>query len=329
MKNYKLLLSAIACGALLALSPKATAADEMGYMTVSSVEGSASYSIDGGHVWHPLVIGKYLAPGTIMKTGDDSSVDLLVGKTYADKVAKTLQFNTSRNPAPNVVPTDEKNMIRLRPNSVIAIDKLMVPEDNHYKVSDTELDLQEGDIIASVQKVSPSAQYLIKLPNGVAAVRGTTFSLGAGHHHTGEGGGASVASGTVWLTISVTDPATGKPITQPDGQPFAPVPITLNAGQSLSLTTTVLSQLATILVNTATTIAQLQSNANQVGATQTQKLIDNALTAALTTVAQQVGTQIAQIAPTVLQTIAQVVAQAGTAPVVVVVAPVQQHVTTQ
>jgi hypothetical protein len=41
------------------------------------------------------------------------------------------------------------------------------------------LDLKEGKIFASVKKLSGASQYLVKIPNGVAGVRGTWFSLGA------------------------------------------------------------------------------------------------------------------------------------------------------
>jgi len=46
-------------------------------------------------------------------------------------------------------------------------------------VSDTELNLKEGKIYASVKKITGASQYLIKLPNGIAGVRGTLFSISA------------------------------------------------------------------------------------------------------------------------------------------------------
>ena len=44
-------------------------------------------------------------------------------------------------------------------------------------MSDTELDLQKGTIYASVKKLSPAAQYLVKTPTGIAGVRGTEFTI--------------------------------------------------------------------------------------------------------------------------------------------------------
>jgi hypothetical protein len=45
--------------------------------------------------------------------------------------------------------------------------------------SDTELDLRQGTIFGSVKKLSAESNYLIKTPNGIAGVRGTTFMMSA------------------------------------------------------------------------------------------------------------------------------------------------------
>jgi len=39
--------------------------------------------------------------------------------------------------------------------------------------------LRQGTIFGNVKKLSAASQYLIKTPNGVAGIRGTTFILGA------------------------------------------------------------------------------------------------------------------------------------------------------
>jgi hypothetical protein len=69
-------------------------------------------------------------------------------------------------------------------DTMLAIDKLTVSDTGVDTVSDTELDLRQGRIYCSVKKLSGASQYLIKIPNGIAGVRGTLFYIDA----TGECG---------------------------------------------------------------------------------------------------------------------------------------------
>jgi len=128
----------------------------------------------------------------------------------------------------------------MRPNTTLGIDKLTVPDSDPTVISDCQLDLKKGKILASVKKVSPSSEYLIKIPNGVAAVRGTQLILST----DGTSGGTTcgVISGTVWLSFVITD-ANGNPVLGPDGQPLAPIQITLTPGQSFGLTGALLESL--------------------------------------------------------------------------------------
>jgi hypothetical protein len=74
-------------------------------------------------------------------------------------------------------PSAEQNAVRLMGDTVLAIDKLTVSDTGVDTVSDTELDLRQGGIYCSVKKLSGASQYLIKIPNGIAGVRGTLFLL--------------------------------------------------------------------------------------------------------------------------------------------------------
>jgi hypothetical protein len=76
-------------------------------------------------------------------------------------------------------PSVEQNVVRLSGNTTLKIDKLTVSDTGVDTVSDTELDLQKGRIFASVKKLNGASQYLVKIPNGIAGVRGTKFGLGA------------------------------------------------------------------------------------------------------------------------------------------------------
>jgi hypothetical protein len=62
-------------------------------------------------------------------------------------------------------------------------------------VSDTELDLRQGTIFGNVKKLSAASQYLIKVPNGIAGVRGTTFIMSAS-------GAITIVQGSMVLSIA-------------------------------------------------------------------------------------------------------------------------------
>ena len=81
----------------------------------------------------------------------------------------------------------------MQADTVLAIDKLLISNTGADAVSDTELDLRQGTVFGNVKKLSAASQYLIKTPNGVAGVRGTTFIMGAN-------GGVTVSIGSLVLS---------------------------------------------------------------------------------------------------------------------------------
>ena len=242
MKNYKFLLSLVAVAALMLTNLAASAQEggRDGVVTVVNITGHGEYSLDGGHAWIPLVAGKELSPGSVVRSGPLSIVDLLIGKSSSDAFNDASLNRNPKTPALNLVPQIERNVIRLRPNTTLGIDKLIVPGSDASVISDCQLDLKKGKILASVKKVSPSSEYLIKIPNGVAAVRGTTLSLST--DGTSSGTTCSVISGTVWISFTLTD-ANGNPLTGPDGQPLAPIQISIEPGQTFGLTPALLQTL--------------------------------------------------------------------------------------
>jgi hypothetical protein len=70
-------------------------------------------------------------------------------------------------------------MVRMTGDTMLAIDKLTVSDTGLDAVSDTELDLKQGRIFVSVRKFSAASQFLVKIPNGIAGVRGTLFEIDA------------------------------------------------------------------------------------------------------------------------------------------------------
>jgi hypothetical protein len=76
-------------------------------------------------------------------------------------------------------PYAEQNALRMMGDTVLAIDKLTVSDTGVDLISDSELDLRQGGIYNSVKKLSGASQYIIKIPNGIAGVRGTMFYVNA------------------------------------------------------------------------------------------------------------------------------------------------------
>jgi hypothetical protein len=182
MKKLQILLAAAMCGVIFNAAAQSGVS---GYATVVRVVGSAYYSLGAGEAEHPLVAGKALPAGATIRTEDNGIVDVVLGKDLQTPQAFSTPDRISLaadSPVRGMVgykPSAEQNVVRLTPNTTLAIDKLTVTDTGADTVSDTELDLKKGKIFASVKKLSGASQYLIKLPNGIAGVRGTLFSISA------------------------------------------------------------------------------------------------------------------------------------------------------
>jgi hypothetical protein len=185
MKHTQLLIMAVLGTLVLSLAASTFAQSiHSGVVTVVRISGEATYSLGDGR-WHPLLAGKILAPGSILKTGPDATVDMILGKTILMPQANPVPDRISLAADDKVrglvsyKPAAEQNTVRMMGNTVLAIDKLTVSDTGVDSVSDTELDLRQGAIYNSVKKLSGASQYLIKIPNGIAGVRGTMFYISA------------------------------------------------------------------------------------------------------------------------------------------------------
>jgi hypothetical protein len=238
MKNYKNIFAAsVFFCVLTGVVATASAQDSKpGFATVVRIEGNCTYSLDNGVVWHPLVPGKNLAAGSQIRTSDNGVVDVILGKAIDLPQAKWAPERISLARDQQVrgmityTPSAEQNVVRLTPNTTLAIDKLNTTDTGADTVSDTELDLKQGKIFASVKKLSGASQYTVKIPNGIAGVRGTKFSISVDGtvvvFETTSGGlvlSLTSANGTTQtfqiLEGQLLDPATGSP---------APIPAALN-----------------------------------------------------------------------------------------------------
>ena len=217
------------CGVLLTLASTTFAQDSYkpGGATIVRIQGEARYSLDGGQSWTPLVAGNVVAAGAVLQTGYNSYIDVVLGK--AVQIPQSVIAPNHISPAADYPvrglisyrPQVEQNMVRLTANTTLAINKLTVSDTGVDTVSDTELDLQKGTIFAKVTKLNGASQYLIKIPNGIAGVRGTYFSLSAS-------GELHVSQNSVLL--SLVD-SSGKPSTElvSEGNSFDPATGQINA----------------------------------------------------------------------------------------------------
>jgi hypothetical protein len=182
MKKLQSLLAVALCAGIL--TAVAAHASPQGFGTAVRVKGLASYSL-GDNQWHPLQQGKYLPVGATVRTGHNGEADIVLGKEIQMPQSAWQPDRISYAPdAPvrgliNYKPDADQNIIRVMPDTVVAIEKLTIVDTGADTVSDTELNLKQGKIFASVKKLNAASQYLIKLPNGIAGVRGTLFSISA------------------------------------------------------------------------------------------------------------------------------------------------------
>jgi hypothetical protein len=181
MKQIQLLA---VCGLMVAWAFGARAMNDVrpAAVTVINVQGQARYSVDG-HAWHPLVPGKILHEGAVIETAAGSSCDLVLSGApvpFAENIPTPVNASSlAIAPDPQIrgyvasKPMAEQNVIRMSEDTMLAVDKLTVVDTGADTVSDTELDLRAGKIFTNVKKMSASSQYIIKLPNGVAGIRGS------------------------------------------------------------------------------------------------------------------------------------------------------------
>ena len=208
-------LSAVLCGAMLAFAFTTSAETfRPGIITIVRIQGEARYSL-GDNNWHPLVVGKALNAGAIIQTAHNAVVDFILGKSV--EMPQATSWPDRIGPAPDYpvrglvdyAPSAEQNMIRMSGDTVLAIDKLIISDTGVDAISDTELNLKQGRIFCSVRKLSAASQYLVKIPNGIAGVRGTVFGIDAN-------GWCAAYRGSVLLSLI-----------GPDGKPYT---VTISAG---------------------------------------------------------------------------------------------------
>jgi hypothetical protein len=192
--NRSIINGLVVCAVALAMASTLTAQTVAQVKArVVRIQGYARFT-SGNNVWQKLKVGEMLRAGTIIQTSLEkgSFVDLVLeggaGGASAAAVGAKLFYQ----------PNAQQNVVRLWENTLLGLDKLTSMETGADVVTETELDLKAGRILGSVKKLSAASSYNIKLPNGIAGIRGTVFSISAD-------GSVKVSSGMVVIAFVSAD----------------------------------------------------------------------------------------------------------------------------
>jgi len=199
MKETRSLLnSLVACGVALAMvSTLAAQTADQSAAKVVRLKGDARYST-GNNNWQPLKVGDVIKPGMVIQTASNSRLDLALG----DGSAPVAQAASSSTLAYR--PSAEQNLVRIWENTLLGVDKLTETHTGADVVTETQLDLKAGRITGTVKKMSAASKYEVKIPNGVAGIRGTVYDITAD-------GVIKILSGSAVMAYPGPD---GTPVTQ-------------------------------------------------------------------------------------------------------------------
>lgn len=194
MKQIRILATWLAAFSVaLAMASNATAqSSKQRVGTVTKIKGAARVST-GNNIWRPLKAGDELRGGSVIQTAGSSYVDVVFGEggaPVAPARVSPASAGAGAGAGGGGKMAVKQDVIRIAADSVLAIDRLSSMNTGADKVTETQLDLRSGKIFGSVAKQSAASRFEVKIPNGVAGIRGTTFSISAD-------GVVSVLDGTV------------------------------------------------------------------------------------------------------------------------------------
>ncbi len=123
-----------------------------GRAEVRAMTGSAVWSTNGGPVM-PLKVGTVLFSGTTVITATNSTVDLFLGRSAG--------------------------VVRVAESSTLSLDSLKLINTGADTKVEVQLELPDGEMYFNVNKLSKASRYEIKMPTGVAGIRGTKGNFNA------------------------------------------------------------------------------------------------------------------------------------------------------
>jgi FecR-like protein len=182
MKDNRRLFNRLAVCAVAFAMVSTLAAQTIGSAKVIRIKGPARFST-GNNIWQPLGVGAVLQPGTVVQTSTEkgSYVDIVLGEANAAVVQPVTYrpgiVSSMASASANYQPSVDQNVIRIWENSALGIDKLSSMQTGAEVVTDTQLDLKAGRVTGNVRKMSAASKYEIKMPNGVAGIRGTLYDI--------------------------------------------------------------------------------------------------------------------------------------------------------
>ena len=184
-KTLTWLVAGVVSLALIASAEAETAKQRTG--KVVRIKGAARYST-GNNVWQPLKVGTILKSGAIVQTAQDSYADVVLNEASSAPAAPALpgkapssasSSSKSPSPASAAARSVDQDVIRILEDSVLSFDRLTAVDTGADHVTETELDLRTGAIFGAVKKQAAASRFEIKIPNGVAGIRGTYFFASA------------------------------------------------------------------------------------------------------------------------------------------------------
>jgi hypothetical protein len=200
----KRLTTGLVAGALALAMVSTTLAQSVtqGKARVIRIGGHARFTT-GNNVWQPLHVGDVVKPGSVIQTENKEGafVDLVLGDGGGSLGMASAAGGGPATAAVTPIayrPSAEQNVVRIWQNSALGIDKLTSTDTGADIVTDTQLDLRAGRVLGTVKKMNSASKYEIKLPNGVAGIRGTFYDITFD-------GVVRVSSGSVVLAYMAAD----------------------------------------------------------------------------------------------------------------------------
>lgn len=188
------LTQVVLCFVFAALCTTAHAVMQPTELFIGKVFGTASYSVDGK--WQPLADGMKLAAGAVVKTGANSTVDLLL-------------------PA-------SATALRLIADSELRLDRLNKESAGETTISETSITLLSGALAGAQIKLNSQSRFQINTPDGEIQIVGTKYLVRSDGAVSVIEGEVSIRynlpgnKGSVELTVKQGfsfDPVTGKVVT--------------------------------------------------------------------------------------------------------------------
>ncbi len=217
-------LFAVALAMVAAALPVKAADENVRVARVIKVK-QAQYKSIGQTQWRTLSVGDKISPGGWIRTSADGSVDLRLGES---PVTAPTRLGVSSPASATLYSAQENsdNLVHVFGSTLVGIEKLVEMNTGIDRVTETELNLKQGKILGNVKKLSAASKYEVKLPTGVAGIRGSTYVMSSD-------GTITMITGSAVVTMLIPVPGgNGATVTQT---------FTINAGETFNPNVVVLA----------------------------------------------------------------------------------------